>query len=102
MYMTAFYGILLPFLGTILGAGCVFFLKRSLGVLVQRALTRFAAGVMVAASIWSLLIPTMEQMADMGKGEVIPERSAGKRSNIGTVSFALEFSVMMVLDVVLG
>lgn len=40
--MTAFYGILLPFLGTILGAGCVFFVKRSLGVQVQRALTGFA------------------------------------------------------------
>ena len=72
MFMTAFYGILLPFLGTILGAGCVFFLKRSLGVQVQRALTGFAAGVMVAASIWSLLIPAMEQGADMGKGAVIP------------------------------
>ena len=72
MYMTAFYGILLPFLGTILGAGCVFFLKRSLGNQVQRALTGFAAGVMVAASIWSLLIPSMEQAADMGKGAVIP------------------------------
>ena len=70
--MAAFYGILLPFLGTILGAGCVFFLKRSLGVPVRRALTGFAAGVMVAASIWSLLIPAMEQGADMGKGAVIP------------------------------
>ena len=70
--MTAFYGILLPFLGTVMGAGCVFFLKRSLGVQVQRALTGFAAGVMVAASIWSLLIPAMEQGADMGKGAVIP------------------------------
>lgn len=70
--MTAFYGILLPFLGTVMGAGCVFFLKRSLGTQVQRALTGFAAGVMVAASIWSLLIPSMEQAADMGKGAVIP------------------------------
>ena len=70
--MTAFYGILLPFLGTVMGAGCVFFLKRSLGTQVQRALTGFAAGVMVAASIWSLLIPAMEQAADMGKGAVIP------------------------------
>ena len=49
--MTAFYGILLPFLGTILGASCVFFLKGSLGVQVQRALTGFAAGVMVSASV---------------------------------------------------
>lgn len=70
--MTAFYGILLPFFGTVMGAGCVFFLKRSLGNQVQRALTGFAAGVMVAASIWSLLIPAMEQAADMGKGAVIP------------------------------
>ena len=70
--MTAFYGILLPFCGTVMGAGCVFFLKRSLGNQVQRALTGFAAGVMVAASIWSLLIPSMEQAADMGKGAVIP------------------------------
>ena len=70
--MTAFYGILLPFLGTVMGAGCVFFLKRSLGTQVQRALIGFAAGVMVAASIWSLLIPSMEQAADMGKGAVIP------------------------------
>lgn len=70
--MTAFYGILLPFFGTVMGAGCVFFLKRSLGKQVQRALTGFAAGVMVAASIWSLLIPAMEQAADMGKGAVIP------------------------------
>lgn len=54
--MTIIYGILLPFFGTVMGAGCVFFLKRSLGTQVQRALTGFAAGVMVAASIWSLLI----------------------------------------------
>ena len=70
--MTAFYGILLPFFGTVMGAGCVFCVKRSLGTQVQRALTGFAAGVMVAASIWSLLIPAMEQAADMGKGAVIP------------------------------
>ena len=70
--MTTIYGILLPFFGTVMGAGCVFFLKRSLGNQVQRALTGFAAGVMVAASIWSLLIPSMEQAADMGKGAVIP------------------------------
>ena len=70
--MTVFYGILLPFLGTVLGAGCVFFLKKSFGLQVQRALTGFAAGVMVAASIWSLLLPAMEQAADMGKGAVVP------------------------------
>ena len=52
----AFYGILIPFLGTSLGAASVFFLKQSLGDHIQRALTGFAAGVMVAASVWSLLI----------------------------------------------
>ena len=86
--MTAFYGILLPLLGTILGAGCVFFLKRSLGVQVQRALTGFAAGVMVAASIWSLLIPAMEQGADMGKGAVIP----------AAVGFWLGILFLLILD----
>ena len=55
--METFIGIMIPFLGTTLGASCVFFMKRSLGDLVQRALAGFAAGVMVAASIWSLLIP---------------------------------------------
>lgn len=70
--MTIVFGILIPFLGTTLGAACVFFMKRSLGLQVQRALTGFAAGVMVAASIWSLLIPAMEQATDMGKSAVIP------------------------------
>ncbi len=63
----AFWGILIPFLGTSLGAGCVFFLKKSLSDGIQRALTGFAAGVMVAASVWSLLIPAMEQAADLGR-----------------------------------
>ena len=57
------YGLLLPFAGTSLGAACVFFLKKGLGDRVQRGLTGFASGVMVAASIWSLLIPAMEQSA---------------------------------------
>ena len=60
------YGILVPFLGTSLGAACVFFMRRQLSDMVQRILTGFAAGVMVAASVWSLLIPAMEQAAWMG------------------------------------
>ena len=58
--METFLGIMIPFLGTTLGAACVFFMKKSLGDPVQRALAGFAAGVMVAASIWSLLIPAIE------------------------------------------
>ena len=65
--MEVFLGILIPFLGTTLGAACVFFMKKSLGDLVQRSLAGFAAGVMVAASIWSLLIPAIAQSDHMGR-----------------------------------
>ena len=70
--METFLGIMIPFLGTALGAACVFFMKRSLGDLVQRALAGFAAGVMVAASVWSLLIPAIEQSEGMGKLSFLP------------------------------
>ena len=70
--MEAFYGILIPFLGTSLGAACVFFMRKTLSDTVQRALTGFAAGVMVAASIWSLLIPAIEQSAAMGTFAFFP------------------------------
>lgn len=70
--MNAFYGILIPFLGTAIGAGCVFFMKKSLGDKVQRSLTGFAAGVMVAASIWSLIIPAIDRSAALGKLSFLP------------------------------
>ena len=69
---SVFWGILIPFLGTTLGAACVFFMKKSLGDLIQRSLAGFAAGVMVAASIWSLLIPAIEQSENMGKLSFLP------------------------------
>ncbi len=70
--MEVFLGILIPFLGTAAGAACVFFMKSSLSDLVQRSLAGFAAGVMVAASIWSLLIPAIEQSAALGKLSFFP------------------------------
>ena len=70
--MEAFYGILIPFLGTSLGAACVFFLRKTLSDAVQRALTGFAAGVMVAASVWSLLIPAIAQSAALGRWSFLP------------------------------
>lgn len=70
--MNTFYGILIPFLGTTLGAACVFFLKKALSESLQRALTGFAAGVMVAASVWSLLIPAIEQSSGMGRLSFAP------------------------------
>ena len=72
MTQDTFWGILIPFLGTSLGAGCVFFLKNALRDGIQRTLTGFAAGVMVAASVWSLLIPAMEQAADLGRLAFFP------------------------------
>ena len=64
--------ILLPFLGTTLGAAGVFFLKGKMNRTLQRSLTGFAAGVVVAASIWSLIIPAMEQSEHMGKLAFLP------------------------------
>ena len=72
MQVQVFRGIMIPFLGTALGSACVLFMKNKLNPLLQRALTGFAAGVMVAASIWSLLIPAMEQSASMGQWAFVP------------------------------
>lgn len=66
------FGVLIPFLGTSAGAACVFFMKNELSRTVQRALTGFASGVMVAASIWSLIIPAMEQSEPMGSLAFLP------------------------------
>ena len=65
-------GLLLPFLGTSLGAACVFVMKEELSARVQKALMGFAAGVMVAASVWSLLIPAMEESASLGSWSFLP------------------------------
>ena len=65
-------GILIPFLGTCLGSACVFLMRGRLHVGVQRVLTGFAAGVMTAASIWSLLVPAMDQSYEMGRLAFVP------------------------------
>ena len=70
--MKVFWGILIPFFGTSLGAACVFLMKETLSDKVQRALTGFAAGVMVAASVWSLLIPAIEQSENLGAFSFLP------------------------------
>ena len=184
---TVITGLMIPFLGTTAGSACVFFLRKELKPGIQRALIGFAAGVMVAASIWSLIVPAIDQAAYMGRlaflpafigfwmgilfllmldhiiphlhrsidqvegpksnltktamlvlavtlhnipegmavgvvyagllyllsfsagamlyvvvEELIPEMSTGKHSNIGVISFAFGFSLMMMLDVALG
>ena len=65
-------GLLIPFFGTVLGSAFVFFMKKDMPVLLQKALLGFASGVMVAASVWSLLIPSIEMSSEAGKGAVIP------------------------------
>ena len=83
-------GILLPFLGTSLGAAMVFVLKDRISDGVQRMLTGFAAGVMVAASVWSLLIPAMEASAPMGNLSCVP----------AVVGFLVGIGFMLLLDMV--
>lgn len=85
------WGVLIPFVGTTAGAGCVFFMKRTLGRRLRRALTGFAAGVMVAASIWSLLIPAIDQSGGMGKFAFLP----------AVVGFAFGIGFLLLLDSVI-
>lgn len=88
MTMDMLREIILPFLGTMAGAGCVFFLKGAMPRPFERALTGFAAGVMVAASVWSLLIPSMEEAAHMGKLSFLP----------AIIGLWLGFLFLMILD----
>ena len=72
MDLSVCYGIIIPFLGTSAGAACVFFMKKNMSEQLSRILTGVAAGVMVAVSVWSLLIPAMEQSDGMGRLAFIP------------------------------
>ena len=69
---TLILGLLIPLLGTMLGSAFVFFMKKDMSPRLQKSLLGFASGVMVAASIWSLLIPSMEMVADSGRWSVLP------------------------------
>lgn len=84
-------GLLIPFIGTTLGSACVLFMRGNLNRQVQRALTGFAAGVMVAASVWSLLIPSMDQSEHMGKFAFVP----------AVVGFLLGIAFLLLLDMVI-
>ena len=72
MNQTVILGILIPFIGTSAGSACVFFMRHKLSRMVERSLMGFASGVMVAASIWSLLIPAMEQSEALGTWAFLP------------------------------
>ena len=86
--MTLAIGLLIPLLGTMLGAAFVFFMKDDLSPRVQKTLLGFASGVMVAASVWSLLIPAMEMEEAMGAWSVLP----------AAVGFLLGIFFLLALD----
>ncbi len=81
-------GILIPLVGTTLGSACVFLLKRNMSSQMERIFTGFAAGVMVAASIWSLLIPALEQSENLGKLSFIP----------ASIGFAIGIAFLLLID----
>ena len=70
MFFEIVFSILIPFLGTVLGASCVFFMKGPMKNSTQRAFSGFAAGVMIAAAVWSLILPSFEAASDMEKFEL--------------------------------
>ena len=149
MLMNVFEGILIPFVGTTLGAACVFFMRKTLSKLLQRALAlslgiaiqNFPEGAIISMPLRAegeskrkaflggvlsgvvepigavmtilaaqLVIPALPYLLSFAAGamlyvvveELIPEMSQGQHSNIGTLFFALGFSLMMILDVALG
>ncbi len=89
--MNVINGLLIPFLGTTLGAALVFIMKKELDATIQKALTGFAAGVMIAATIWSLLIPAIDQSADMGRLSFLP----------AAIGFAVGMIFLLILDMVI-
>lgn len=72
MYIKIFEGVAIPFVGTLLGSSCVFLLKNCINPSVQRILNGFAGGVMIAASVWSLIIPSIENSSAYGKFAFLP------------------------------
>ena len=89
MNLNIFLGIMLPFVGTTLGAACVFFMKEKMNDNVQRVLSGFAAGVMTAAGVWSLLIPSINMSESMGKLAFVP----------AAVGFAIGIVFLLLLDI---
>ena len=81
-------GLLLPLLGTMFGSAFVFLMKNEMSVQLQKSLLGFASGVMVAASVWSLLIPAMDMEADSGKWAVVP----------AAVGFLLGIGFLLLID----
>ena len=84
-------GLLLPFLGTTAGAACVFFVRHDLNAKLQKVLLGFASGVMVAASVWSLLIPAMDMSGGMGRLAFMP----------AVIGMAAGFAFLLAMDMLI-
>lgn len=86
--MEIFIGITIPFLGTVLGAMLVFLMRKNLNIRVEKILLGFAAGVMIAASIWSLIIPSIEMSSNLEKLSFLP----------AAIGFLLGIFFLLLLD----
>ena len=86
--MNVFTGLLIPFLGTTLGSAMVFLMKNKLNKKVDKILLGFASGVMIAASVWSLLIPSIDMANEQGKAAWVP----------AAVGFILGIVFLLALD----
>lgn len=86
--MNTFIGLLIPFLGTTLGSAMVFFMKNKIKPKVEKALLGFASGVMIAASVWSLLIPSLEMAEQQNIIKWVP----------ATIGFLLGILFLLILD----
>lgn len=91
MWIKVTQGILIPFLGTSLGAACVFFMRGKMSERLSKALTGFASGIMVSASFFSLIAPALEQSSDKGKLAFVP----------ATIGFLVGMLFLLVLDVII-
>ena len=89
--MQLFLGLIIPFLGTALGSACVFFIKDELDIRIEKLLLGFASGVMIAASVWSLIIPAIEQSSSFGKLAFLPS----------AIGIALGFAFLLLLDTII-
>ena len=86
--METLVGLLIPFLGTTLGAGMVFFMKNQINTKVQKLLLGFASGVMISASIWSLMIPSLDMAKEQGEISWLP----------AAIGFLLGIIFLLILD----
>lgn len=89
--MNTMIGILIPLVGTTLGAACVFIMKKEINALVNKGLLGFSSGVMIAASVWSLIIPAINMSSNMGKLAFVP----------AAIGILVGIGFMLILDTII-